>query len=172
MLSDAKEGMKLSEQDAKAYHATLAAFYKAMLSGDYDENNIMASIKEVLSGTGYEGNIDVGDMHLTFRQGYVLERDANGMFKVDGKEFKDETTALNAMAASQLGDLLTGKKTINTETGAVTYHGAVDTTVKIDVDNKKYEASFSNGGAVSATSKDLLTAAIQTYTLLHPEDFS
>jgi len=67
MFTDAKEGVKLTENEAKAYHATIAAFYKAMLSNDYNEDSIMASIKEVLSGTGYEGELDIGDLRLTFK---------------------------------------------------------------------------------------------------------
>jgi len=42
------------------------AFYLAAKSGNYDLDNVLASIKEVLAGTGYEGDIDVGDVHLTF----------------------------------------------------------------------------------------------------------
>jgi len=55
------------------------------------------------------------------------------------------------MAASQLEGLLGSAKDIDTKTGAVTYHGAIDTTVTVDVENNKYSASFSSGGSVSSS---------------------
>lgn len=172
MFTDAKEGVKLTENEAKAYHATIAAFYKAMLSNDYSEDSIMASIKEVLGGTGYEGELDIGDLHLTFKQGYVLERDSEGHYIVEGQQFNDEGAALNAMAASQLEGLLGSAKDIDTKTGAITYHSAIDTTVTVDVENNKYSASFSNGGSVSSSTQAGLAAAIEAYALLNPEDFA
>jgi hypothetical protein len=67
MLKKAKKGMEVNEADANAYHATLAAFYKAMQSGDWDLDSIYNSIKEILAGTGFEGEIKVGDMILTYK---------------------------------------------------------------------------------------------------------
>ena len=163
-------GADKSVQDA--YMAMLTAFSAAAKSGDYDLDNIMASIKQILAGTGYEGEIDIGDMHLTFKQGYVLERDSEGHYIVEGQQFNDEGAALNAMAASQFEGLLDSAKDIDTKTGAVTYHGAIDTTVTVDVENNKYSASFSSGGSVSSSTQAGLAAAIETYALLNPEDFA
>ena len=155
-----------------AYMAMLTAFSAAAKSGDYDLDNIMASVKQVLAGTGYEGEIDIGDMHLTFKQGYVLERDSEGHYIVDNKKFNDEETALNAMAANQLEDLLGQAKDIDTETGEVTYHGAMDATVKVDVtaDKTTYTAHVGEY-TVTSTSREGIAAAIKTATMLSGKDW-
>jgi len=126
----------------------------------------------VLAGTGYEGEIDIGDMHLTFKQGYVLERDSEGHYIVDNKKFNDEETALNAMAANQLEDLLGQAKDIDTETGEVTYHGAMDATVKVDVtaDKTTYTAHVGEY-TVTSTSREGIAAAIKTATMLSGKDW-
>jgi hypothetical protein len=173
MLTDAKEGAKLTEKEAKLYHASLAALYKAMLSGDYNEEEIAASMKEVLSGTGYEGEIDVGDWHLTLKHGYVLERDSEGKFIVDGKKFEDEDTALKAQAAITLDGLLGDKKDINLDTGAVTYHGAIDATVEVDIteDQVTYTAHVEDY-TVTSTTKEGIAAAIKTASMLSGKEWT
>jgi len=51
------------------------------------------------------------------------------------------------MAATSFTNLLSKDYTID-DMGKVTYHGAIDTTVEVDVENNKYSAKFSDGGAV------------------------
>jgi len=59
---------ELNNMDTAAkerYHAIMSAFYNAAMSGDYSNESIMQSIKDVLISTGYEGDIDIGDLHIT-----------------------------------------------------------------------------------------------------------
>ena len=156
-----------------AYAAVLSAYKTAALSGDYDENHIMESIKAILAGTGFNGDIDIGDMHLTFKQGYVLERDSEGHYIVEGQQFNNEKTALNAMAAAELEDLLGKAKDINTETGEVTYHGAMDATVEVSIDSDTVTYTAHVGEyTVTSTSREGIAGAIKTATMLSGEEWN
>jgi len=58
------------------------------LSGDYDLDSLFTSIRDVLASTDFEGDIDVGDLHITVKQGTVLERDKDDNYIIDGHLFK------------------------------------------------------------------------------------
>jgi len=65
----------------------LTALYQASKSGNYDLDNIWQSVKETLAGIeGFEGQIDVGDMHLAISNGIVLEAEG-GEYIVGGLKF-------------------------------------------------------------------------------------
>ena len=86
----------------ESYTSVLDAFYKAAKSGDYNLDNIMQSIKDVLVGTGYQGDIDVGDWHLTVHNGLVLTRDDEG-YVVNGVHYNDKDSAIQATMLADLG---------------------------------------------------------------------
>jgi len=74
------------------------AFYKAAISGNYDLDNIMTSVKEVLAGTGFEGEIKIGDSKLTFQYGVVLEEGKDGKYHVGDKTFPKTDAGAKAAA--------------------------------------------------------------------------
>jgi len=155
MFEDAADGVKDIDIDAEAYTAILNSFYQAYLSGDYDLDHLFESIKSVLSGTGFEGDIDIGDMHLTFTAGTVITWSKDNKAIINGKETQfgknDTDKIVSAMAAAEFDELLSNNYTIE-ESGEVTYHGAIDTTVEYNVKSGVYTAHFEDGGEVTADS--------------------
>jgi len=100
MFESAKNGETLNKEAALAYHAAIAAFYDAMRSGDYNLDNIYESMKNILAGSGFEGEIKVGDMRLVFNQGMVFEKDEKGNIVYNGKTYSGDNAledAKNAM---------------------------------------------------------------------------
>ena len=166
IFEQARDNISVDADTARAYHAAISAFYAAMQSGDYDLDNIMSSIKEVLAGTDFEGNIDVGDMHLTFHKGIVLERDKDGNYVVDGQKYDENhlDAALQAQAVSDLTTVQNAVKKYDPETGEVTYTaGEFKYTASYDVDSGLYEVHFSDGDSATSSSKDGINLAISTW---------
>ena len=164
MFEQASKNIEVSKKDAEAYHAVMAAFYKAVQSGDYSNENIMKSIKEVLGSTGYEGEIQVGDLKLKFHQGVALERDKDGKYILpDGQKTTDADVAAQAMKADSLDALKAAAEKTETdaETGEVTYTFAEGVTVEVTVDAENhYKAHIPNVGTITANSKEELQAGI------------
>lgn len=169
MFQDAIDGVKDLPIDAQAYTAVMNAFYKAAISGDYNLDNIMASVKEVLAGTGFEGEIVIGDYKLTFQYGVVLEEGKDGKYHVGDKTFNkgQEKAAARATAVDSLDTLKNAGKEINGETGEVKVTSQVVANVDYDVDTKTYTINFvEEGYSATATSKAGADLAIATYARL------
>ena len=169
MFQDAIDGVKDLPIDAKAYTAVMNAFYKAAISGDYDLDNIMASIKDVLAGTGFEGEIVIGDYKLTFQYGVVLEEGKDGKYHVGDKTFNkgQEKAAARATAINSLDTLKNAGKEINGETGEVKVTSQVVANVDYDVDTQTYTINFTDEGySATANSKAGADLAIATYARL------
>ena len=147
------------------------AFWKAAQSDNYDLDNIWASVKEVLAGSNknYVGDIDIGDMHLTFTNGVVLER-VDGGYKVGDKTYKDADTATKATYASDIKAMEDAAKTYN-EDGSVTYNGVLNYKVSYDLASKTYTVDFGDSTATSAT-KEGIEFAIATYAKLNSKEIS
>ena len=163
ILKSAKEGAKLDKNEAIAYHAALSALYDAMRSGDYNLDDIYTSIRDILAGTDFEGDIDVGDLHLTVHQGVALERKGD-KYIVNGHEYTNVDTAVKAQQTAALGDFTNAIKTTNPETGETTYTaGELNATVQYDVNSKKYHLEFSDGTSADAADEASARFALQAW---------
>ena len=104
LLEKARDNIKVNKEDAQAYHAAVKAFYTAMQSGNYDLDSIMESMKEVLAGTGFEGDIQVGDMTLTFHYGQIITKTENGKYVgADNIEYNSADEAAWSQMLAQAG---------------------------------------------------------------------
>ena len=154
---------EFSEEDA----AVLNAFYQAAKSGNYDLNNIMSSIKEVLASQNFKDgtSIKVGDIELSIHQGVALEKVDDG-YKVGDHVYKDASTAVKATYASSI-DSLTGLNQNFTEEGAVEYEISQDLSITVSYDETtKYSATVSagdNSATISANSAEELSEGIRQY---------
>ena len=161
-----------TEEQKTTYAATMKAFYAAAKSGDFSEENIVKSIREVLAGTGFTGDIEVGDIKLTFHQGVALERDKEGNYVVGDTKFTDPNLAAQAMKAASIEPLKEAAEEtqVDKETGAVTYTYANNVTVTVTCDAQGvYKAVLSNGDVITADSEKALQVGILTAVKLDPD---
>ena len=78
LLEDAKTGVKFSEENAQGLAAAMNGLYQAMLSGNYDLDNIYASVKEVLQQSGLTDgklSIDIGNTTLYLTGNVITQID-------------------------------------------------------------------------------------------------
>ena len=62
ILQDATDGVLDLEIDAEVYRDALNAFYQMAISGDYDLDNVVASIQKIMDASGLKNiTVDVGD---------------------------------------------------------------------------------------------------------------
>lgn len=144
LFEDAIDGVKNLDIDAEAYTAIMNALYQAAKSGNYDLDNIWQSVKEVLAGIeGFEGQIDVGDMHIAISNGIVLEA-KDGKYIVGGLEFEysQYKEACRAAMLEKIG--AKGEFTkVTDDLGETEYQGTItvgknDITVQTSGDKVKY----------------------------------
>lgn len=176
IFEQARDNISVDADTAKAYHAAISAFYAAMQSGDYDLDSIYESMKNILAGSGFEGEIKVGDMHLVFNQGMVFEKDEKGNIVYNGKTYSGDNAledAKNAMRNDQVTAALAAFGGVqNEETGETTLTattmngGKIEITSSYNVETGKFEAIFSDGGFVSSDTAEGLAAAIQHYSYM------
>ena len=155
------------------YTAVMDSFWKMAKSGNYDLNNLIPSIKEILGGTGLEGEIELDDRKLVIHQGTVFEKDEDNKIIWNGKKFNSVEAAARAESLEQITALQGLETKYNAETGDISYKAgkySIDTTY--DIENNCFIANFSDGGSVSAESQQALNAAIRTYLLAQNIDTS
>lgn len=99
-----KVGFK-TEKEAQEYTQLVNSLYQMYLSGNYDLNNIFASIQDVFNQNGFTGEFQAGDKVYKFIEGeaFIIVEDKKGQFTVT---MPDGTTATGntsdeAMKAAQ-----------------------------------------------------------------------
>ena len=157
-----------------AYAAILKAYRAAAESNTWDNDDLYNSIRTELAGKGLTGSYDLGDLHLVFSCNEVLQLNTNGKYIIDGKESQfgegQEESAVRAMAAASFTNLLS-KDYIIDDTGKVTYHGAIDTTVEYDINSQQYIATFPNDNyTITAQDRTGLALGIKTHALITGTD--
>lgn len=155
------------------YAAIISAFYQAAKSGDYNPDNIMKSIKDVLAGTGFEGEITIGDMTLTFQYDTVLEKGKDGKYHVGDKTFPGTDAGAKAAAKYQHQtdlDTLQGAATEEADNGSINYKNSIVSNVDYNVETGVYNITFSDGSTATATSKAGANLAIATFAKLTEQD--
>ena len=152
-------------------------------SGDYDLNNLIGSVKEMLAGTNFEGTISLDDnTELVFKQGvsYKVIYDQDGTVKeyeFDGHTFDSPDKAFAAAKIGYVEDLGNATKTYEQDTGAAIYHLKSGQTMRIAYEQNAelgevYHVTFANGEQAYARSKAELNAAIRTHAALRNEDLN
>ena len=125
------------------YTAVMDAFWKAAKSGNYNLDNLIPSIKEVLAGTGYTGEIELGDTTLAIKNGVVLEK-VDGKYKTSkGTEYTDIDLAVQA----EVLEGLEGVTDIEVKADKQLHGKLIIDTVQFDVtvDDKGQEHYTANG---------------------------
>lgn len=61
IMEDISKGIPLAKEDAQAYTAALSALYKQLQSGDYDLDNLYASIMQIAKSSEEMTEIELGD---------------------------------------------------------------------------------------------------------------
>lgn len=164
MFESAKNGETLNKESAQAYHAAIAAFYDAMRSGNYDLNNIMASIKEVLAGTDFEGEIQLGDQTLVFARGQTLIKLKDGTYKGEHTDKSYKTAAEAAQAEALIG---AGVKEGNINSGKADSEGNYHYTGTMKIDQTEFEVTLDENNKPVYTSKDGETFASEFEAAQH-----
>ena len=110
MFQDALDnGVKDLPIDAEAYTAAMNAVYQAAISGDFDTDNIMQSIQNVLAGTGQTFELDMGDgTKIAVGFGAIVETDEQGKYVYGDQTFDTPELAVKAAALEQF----TGEESI------------------------------------------------------------
>lgn len=132
-----------TESDAEVLNALL----QAVQSGDYDLNNISASMREILMKKLNNGVLEIGDMKLVIKYGILVEQDKDGNYlDSKGNKYKTPEDAARATILHNLGAIdvkvdaeggtATGTLRIGKQTITVTTTG--DKTEYIGPDGKKY----------------------------------
>jgi len=139
------------------------SFYQAAISGDYNLDNIVASVREVLGGSGFEGEITVGDTKLTVHAGAVITTDKDGNYTVNGVNYGTNLDAATKGFHSQNVEVLSEaiSSVSDTETGVTTYtlENGAEVVVDYNLETKEFIATL-NGSTVRASSKAELEFAI------------
>ena len=155
--------------EMKTEYATLvSAFYEAAMSGDYNLDNIIQSVKDVLAGTGFEGEISLGGQTYVFSRGKSIVKLENGKYTGANtkKEYNTAAEAAQAEALVEAGvdenNLIATK---DEKAGTITYSGKmkIDTTeFEVELDENNNPIYTSNGQPF--TSKfDAIQQAYQNY---------
>ena len=163
MFKDTTNQTKKLDIDAEAYTAVMNSFYQAAISGDYNLDNIVASVREVLGGSGFEGEITVGDTKLTVHAGAVITTDKDGNYTVNGVNYGTNLDAATKGFHSQNVEVLSEaiSSVSDTETGVTTYtlENGAEVVVDYNLETKEFIATL-NGSTVRASSKAELEFAI------------
>ena len=174
LLNTSEETVKgWSDEMKGSYAAIVGAFYAAAMSGDYDPDNIMASVKEVLTNTGFEGEIELGDMRLVYKYNTVLEKGKDGKYHVGDKEFSGDEAGLKSAVSYQHAtelNALQGAKAKQEEDGSVTFTNNIVANVDYNVEDGQYNIKFSKGGTATANSKAGANLAIATYAKMTSQE--
>ena len=151
------EPAKLHEQAngelGEAYAAVLQAYKQAALSGDYSESSIFTSIKEVLTESGFSGEIDLGNMHLIFKAGDVITtvKDSEGNIHYYGEDGTDLGTDLNKAKRDVLiKDLEQQSKRGSSE--KITYNEE-ENKIKLNINDTDVELQITDDGQLSVEGK-------------------
>ena len=164
LAEHAKDGL------GDAYAAVLQAYKQAALSGNYDIDNIMASIKEVLGSTNFEGEISIGDLHLIGAYNTILEKGKDGKIHVGDKIFTSVEEAAAYQNISELNELKGASIEAGEKAGEFTVENSVVTNAIYNINEGTYDLTFSDGTTTSVKSKAAANLAIATWMKMHPED--
>ena len=169
---DASELAEKANGDlGEAYAAVLQAYKKAALSGDYSEDNVFASLKEILASTGLEGEIQIGDMTLTLAYNTVLEKGKDGKYHIGDREFTEAKDAAQYQNEKEIANFIGAAKTVYDQNdGSIQIDQSLVTDIHYNADTGIYTVTFSEDGfSATSSTKEGIKAAIGTYAKLKGE---
>ena len=143
LLEDAKNGVKFSEENAHGLAAAMDALYQAMLSDNYDLNNIYASVKEVLQQSGLINgklSIDIGTTTLYLTGNVITQIDwgsdkvKEAVKKAFGEKNNEEGKTPEQQAREAMDDFSTNPQQLLKEgdTNSLKFILSVSSEVTID----------------------------------------
>ena len=183
MFETATKGERLTEAEARAYYAATSSLYKAMLSGNYDLDNIYDSVLEVLRESGFGDNdtltMDIGNTTIQITGGVMTtinwnDESVQDVVKTLSQQLgKDEKTAQKQLEG-YLADY--GEHKLQSSQDLI-YVLAVKKKIKIDKDGNPTEIELGGKTYTAAqmgsnTEAYVTAAAMEDLGIEVPDDFT
>ena len=162
ILTNAKNKVKLTKEEAQQYSAALAVLRNIFLSQDFDLSDIN-SVLQVAADAGFQGELDLGDAG-TIAVGYGVSLvKGKEDYEVNGQHFTDYDAALQAAAlAAQIGK--DAVFTEDKETGQVVTYKTIDTVdFVVSVDENGNVIYQTRDGQTFTSEKDAIHYAYEQY---------